>query len=573
MNDIDYLELKGEFLLRQNHNIIRPIKVIIGDTTNATKKYKWTSIYNCTDQSQNRTCMTLRLEVFNTSLSDEGIYSCYVTLHSQTKQESVNLYTNKTENLSNYVIVRQTEAPVSLIPHHCCKYGFGVFEEESLLNRIQLRPNESAYYPLSKAFYTNKGCTNIFNPWVSFEGCYNYTMDEPEEMDCTNISVTKCFTGNRSLPLIGITKNERCILLDQSLHDLAEKVSYYYCGKENTDSGKYIQLFSIIDSTRIPTFIAKNESSCNATYIELDKNKLWGFPCSDSQRCSAFCLQQDGSNATYHGYIRWKEATDTCNRLNKSLPGINSNFLNTTLDKNNNTLICLAVYQTSSIVFRPVIKQVTNINSVTAVQPRNSARNLPFLCRVITDSEKPRPCVSTSETENKDTGVLTKTNRPLDQRNIKQIIIIAPSAVGFLLIVVVVSCVIHRIKKKGKIQRDQQIINTGVLYKKHIYSHKVDTEEAEPVSENIKREPDNNIDQFEEDYSKLHSADKNEFNKMYLDDEYAMTEGGCEYDVLNSKRENQEASADANIYDRTNNSVSGIYDTTLQTPDNDTYNL
>lgn len=92
----------------------------------------------------------------------------------------------------------------------------------------------------------------------------------------------------------------------------------------------------------------------------------------------------DGSNATYHGYIRWKEATDTCNRLNKSLPDINSNFLNTTLDKNNNTLICLAVYQTSSIVFRPVIKQVTNINSVTAVQPRNSARNLPFLCRVIT---------------------------------------------------------------------------------------------------------------------------------------------------------------------------------------------
>uniref|UniRef100_K1P6Z1 Uncharacterized protein n=1 Tax=Magallana gigas TaxID=29159 RepID=K1P6Z1_MAGGI len=131
----------------------------------------------------------------------------------------------------------------------------------------------------------------------------------------------------------------------------------------------------------------------------------------------------DGSNATYHGYIRWKEATDTCNRLNKSLPGINSNFLNTTLDKNNNTLICLAVYQTSSIVFRPVIKQY-----------------------VFKDSEKPRPCVSTSETENKDTGVLTKTNRPLDQRNIKQIIIIAPSAVGFLLIVVVVSCVIHRRK-------------------------------------------------------------------------------------------------------------------------------
>lgn len=65
MNDIDFLGLKGEFLLRQNHNIIRPIKVIIGDTTNATKKYKWTLINNCTDESQNRTCMTLRLEVYS----------------------------------------------------------------------------------------------------------------------------------------------------------------------------------------------------------------------------------------------------------------------------------------------------------------------------------------------------------------------------------------------------------------------------------------------------------------------------------------------------------------------------
>lgn len=108
------------------------------------------------------------------------------------------------------------------------------------------------------------------------------------------------------------------------------------------------------------------------------------------------------------------------------------------------------------------------------------------------------------------------------------------------------------------------------MSKEYIYSQPDNTQEA--ATENIQGEPSNNIDQLEEDYSKLRSADKIEFNKT-LDDEYAMTEESSEYDVLRSKRENQEVSVDANIYDRTNNSVSGIYDTTLQTPDNDTYNL
>lgn len=108
------------------------------------------------------------------------------------------------------------------------------------------------------------------------------------------------------------------------------------------------------------------------------------------------------------------------------------------------------------------------------------------------------------------------------------------------------------------------------MNKEYIYSQPDNTQEA--ATENIQREPDNNIDQLEEEYSKLHSADKMEFNKT-LDDDYAMTEESSEYDLLRSKRKNQEVSVDANIYDRTNNSVSGIYDTTLQTPDNNTYNL
>lgn len=124
-----------------------------------------------------------------------------------------------------------------------------------------------------------------------------------------------------------------------------------------------------------------------------------------------------------------------------------------------------------------------------------------------------------------------------------------------------------RVKRNRK---NQGIRNTGLTSKEYIYSQPVNTQEA--VIENIQREPINNIEQLEEDYSKLHSADKIKFNNT-LEDEYAMTEQSSEYDVLRNTRENQEVSVDANIYDRTNNSVSGIYDTTLQTPDNDTYNL
>lgn len=49
-----------------------------------------------------------------------------------------------------------------------------------------------------------------------------------------------------------------------------------------------------------------------------------------------------------------------------------------------------------------------------------------------------------------------------------------------------------------------------------------------------------------------------------------MTEELDEYDVLRGTRENQEPAVDANIYDRTNNSVSGIYDSTVKTEGNDT---
>lgn len=90
----------------------------------------------------------------------------------------------------------------------------------------------------------------------------------------------------------------------------------------------------------------------------------------------------DESNVTDHGNKKWKDGMDLCTSQNKSLPGIDSNFFNTLMDKT--LLICLAVYQNSSIGFRPVIKQVTNIDGNTTVQPTSDTRGLPFLCRIKT---------------------------------------------------------------------------------------------------------------------------------------------------------------------------------------------
>lgn len=93
----------------------------------------------------------------------------------------------------------------------------------------------------------------------------------------------------------------------------------------------------------------------------------------------------DGSNVTHPAYKKWKEAMDLCISLNKSLPGIESDFLNSPLsDRANKSLLCLAVYQNLSIMFRPVIKQIKNIDGNTTFQPTNNSRGLPFLCRVKT---------------------------------------------------------------------------------------------------------------------------------------------------------------------------------------------
>lgn len=69
---------------------------------------------------------------------------------------------------------------------------------------------------------------------------------------------------------------------------------------------------------------------------------------------------------------------DICISLNKSLPGINSDFLSTSIDQENRS-VCLAAYQSSSIVFQPVIKQINKDGNITAL-PSNTSLSFPFIC-------------------------------------------------------------------------------------------------------------------------------------------------------------------------------------------------
>lgn len=574
LSGVDLLTLNVEILLRQNQFIKRIVKGSISNFENndlpENDNYSWMVFYYKDDDYHKRTIV--RLHVSNASNLDEGLYLCYATLSNKniTKYNSISLYTSNSSragNLTEYVTMPKPNASSpTLTPFDC-----SVFEDDSIAHQIRLRPNESAFYSVLPTFSVNNKSIVISKPWVSYKGCYNYTVTKFKDEDCTTIDVTEWTKTIDRLPLIGVTRLNRCILLDKSENATGKQVSYEYCREDKKDSYEYIELYSIIDGSYSLSFIGEESSTCNAAYIDIEDYKLWGIPCSEIDRCDAFCLRHDGSNVTEHDNKQWKYAMDLCISLNKSLPGIESDLLKSPLSHIvNNSLICLAVYQNLSIMFRPVIKQIKNIDGNTTVQPTNNTRGLPFLCRVKTDSKKPVPCINTSQT---DRNVFTPTMGqntgvpPTRQSNSKLIIIIAPSSLGFLLIVVLVSCVIHRVKRNRKNQGNR---NTGLTSKEYIYSQPVNTQEA--VIENIQREPINNIEQLEGDYSKLHSADKIKFNNT-LEDEYAMTEQSSEYDVLRNTRENQEVSVDANIYDRTNNSVSGIYDTTLQTPDNDTYNL
>lgn len=168
--------------------------------------------------------------ITDVSSTDEGIYSFYTTNNSVTQYDSINLYsgseynflfpilggkrisqntfysiswliydtnnnlkkvsitkyiivinrvssflllfdmTDKTEKLSNYVIVRHNKTLDSSIPYLCCKYGFSVLENESFVNFVNLLPNESAHFAVFPTFVVNNNSIAIVKPWISYEG-------------------------------------------------------------------------------------------------------------------------------------------------------------------------------------------------------------------------------------------------------------------------------------------------------------------------------------------------------------------------------------------------------------------
>ena len=91
----------------------------------------------------------------------------------------------------------------------------------------------------------------------------------------------------------------------------------------------------------------------------------------------------DGSNASAHGHKKWDDARNICNNLNTSLPGINSTFITMERARIMNNTVCLAVVQTSSIAFQPIIKQITKENDgkVSTTIPRNSSQTFTFVCK------------------------------------------------------------------------------------------------------------------------------------------------------------------------------------------------
>ena len=82
--------------------------------------------------------------------------------------------------------------------------------------------------------------------------------------------------------------------------------------------------------------------------------------------------------------------------------------------------------------------------------------------------------------------------------------------------------------------------------------------------------------QMEEMYSTAEETDSSHTKrctKEQVDNKNTEDEDLGEYDVLRGKRQNEEAPQSENIYDRTNNAVSGIYDSTSTQPVVDIYTI
>ncbi|XP_062583650.1 uncharacterized protein LOC134245377 [Saccostrea cucullata] len=163
-------------------------------------------------------------------------------------------------------------------------------------------------------------------------------------------------------------------------------------------------------------------------------------------------------------------------------------------------------------------------------------------------------------------------------------VIITSSVVGVLLIVMIFTCFITRvIKRKGNQEKSsttEEIVTSG------LYSEPI------PASdENQKKTKDHITAEDESAYSVADTNDseysqplvnrdnrtgqmRSAKNVTTSDSEYADTDLG-EYDVLRGQRKkhSKNTSSNCDIYDRTNNVVTGIYDVTSNTLNKNEYSM
>lgn len=209
LSGVDLLTLNVEILLRQNQFIKRIVKGSISNFENndlpENDNYSWMVYFYYKDDDYNKRTI-VRLHVSNASNLDEGLYICYATLPDKniTKYNSKSLYTSNSSragNLTEYVIMPKPNASSpTLTPFDC-----SVFEDDSIAHQIRLRPNESAFYSVLPTFSVNNKSIVISKPWVSYKGCYNYTVKKIKGEDCTTIDVTEWTKTVDRLPLIGVT--------------------------------------------------------------------------------------------------------------------------------------------------------------------------------------------------------------------------------------------------------------------------------------------------------------------------------------------------------------------------------
>ncbi|XP_062621321.1 uncharacterized protein LOC134282910 [Saccostrea cucullata] len=560
-----------------------------------------------------------------------GIYTCYVTLNgSITKQSSVDFSSGKENTSSNYVLMRVSNVPVADIAKSCKKYGYDVFMDDSVAKSVPLRETERAYFPVCPSIQINNQSIAVCKPWISRQGCFSLTTDNiGMAVDCRSIKIA---TWNKSLPLIGMTVWTNhplatgwtvgsCYLLDGDVRKSHPKVPDTYCSTDKDfnnfqedNRGVFLTLFSIININ--PENTADINSDCVATYMDLETLKLFEMPCH--RFCDAYCTSHDGSSIiNLNRHMKWEDARKECLMLNKSLPNENFTFSDPTQFDITST-VCLDVFKNSSVLFQPVVKLASKEHGRIIINAStNHSMRLQYLCGTkietsTTDRQRDRQ-FHQKDTEESNYGHCNTTTEGFHEFHTRDTTVTWKFPTEMNRIKVICKVFLLNFAKRFNIWSSNMLrcwsfddskyacFITRVLKRKGNQEKSSTTEEivtsdlySEPVSasgEKNMKTKDHITAEDESAYSVADSND-NEYSQPLVnrdnrtgqvrsandvtisDSEYADTDLG-EYDVLRGQRKkhSENTSSNCDIYDRTNNVVTGIYDVTTNTLNENEYSM